>query len=173
MKHRVSHKQLGRNTNQLKALRRGLVSSVFEKGRIETTQEKAKSVVGVIDRVMVFAKTDSVHHRREVIKILGSDMQLDQIFKNVAPKTGSRNSGFTRITKTGSRFSDGTQMAVLELVDYQPTTLPQVTSNDQAKEVKHEDKPVEKQKLETTVKPQKVTKAKAQNAQKIKAIGHK
>lgn len=166
MKHRVRHNQLGRNTNQNKALKRGLVSAVFEKGRIETTLAKAKFIVGEVDRVMTFAKRGDLNARREVIKILGSDQLLNQIFSVVAPKTGTRTSGFTRIIKTGPRFSDATDMAILELVDYQVEVVKPV-AKEEPKEIKSKEKQVEK------VKPVKVTKAKPQTTLRPKKVGNK
>lgn len=166
MKHRVRHNQLGRNTNQNKALKRGLVSAIFEKGRIETTLAKAKFIVGEVDRVMTFAKKGDLNARREVIKILGSDHLLNQIFSVVAPKTGTRTSGFTRIIKTGPRFSDATDMAILELVDYQVEVVKPV-AKEESKETKSNEKLVEK------VKPVKVTKAKPQTTLRPKKVGNK
>lgn len=166
MKHRVRHNQLGRNTNQNKALKRGLVSAIFEKGRIETTLAKAKFIVGEVDRVMTFAKRGDLNARREVIKILGSDQLLNQIFSVVAPKTGTRTSGFTRIIKTGPRFSDATNMAILELVDYQVEVVKPV-AKEEPKETKSKEKQVEK------VKPVKVTKAKPQTTLRPKKVGNK
>ncbi len=170
MKHRVKHNQLGRNHNQNKALKRGLVSAVFEYGRIETTLAKAKFVVPHVDKVMGFAKGGGVHGRRQIEKILGSDLLVEHIVSEVAPKTGSRTSGFTRIIKTGPRFSDATDMAILELVDYQPAQS--LVKVEKEEDIKEEKKAVEKPKTEA-IKPQKVQKAKPQTTQKIKAVGNK
>ncbi len=170
MKHRVRHNQLGRNTDQNKALRRGLVSAVFEKGKIETTLAKAKAVVSEIDRVMTFAKTDSVHTRRQVTKIMGNDKMLNQVFKVVAPMTKDRTSGFTRIIKLGPRFSDATDMAVLQLVDYEVQTLAPVAKTEE--EVKVEKTTAEKPKLEK-IKPERVQRAKPQTSQRPKKVGSK
>lgn len=168
MKHRVRHNQLGRNTNQNKALKRGLVSAIFEKGRIETTLAKAKFIVGEVDRVMTFAKRGDLNARREVVKILGSDQLLNQIFSVVAPKTGSRTSGFTRIIKTGPRFSDATDMAILELVDYQvESTKPVIVKEESKTEVKPKEKSVGK------LKPTRVAKAKPQTTVRPKKVGNK
>lgn len=157
----------------MKALRRGLVISVFEKGKIETTLAKAKAVVPEIDRVMTFAKTDSVHARRQVTKILGSDKELNQIFKVVAPMTGTRNSGFTRIIKLGPRFSDATDMAILELVDYQTTGLALTKETAAPVEVVEEKvKPTAKPKVEK-IKAERVQRAKPQTTQRPKAVGNK
>lgn len=117
MRHKVFGNQLHRNTNKAKALYRSLVHEVFMHGRIETTLPKAKAVRATIDRVMTFAKKNSVSARREVVKILGGDDGLDRIFNEVAPKFSNRNSGYTRIIKLGQRFSDTAEKVYLELVE--------------------------------------------------------
>lgn len=173
MKHRIKHKNFNRNTNQLKALRRGLVSSLFENGRIETTLIKAKAVVPEVDKVMTLAKEGGVNSKRQVVKILGPNAPMEDIFVKVAPMTGDRKSGFTRIIKLGSRFSDGTEMAILELVDYQaPSLTPSNSEPVSKKEERSEPKKDVTPKTEKT-KPERVQKPKGQNAQKIKAIGNK
>lgn len=166
MKHRVRHNQLGRNANQIKALRRGLVSSVFEKGRIQTTLAKAKAVIPEIDKIMTIAKNGGVHARRQVSKSLGSAASIKQIFEVVLPKTGTRTSGFARIIKTGPRFSDATEMAILELVDQQVDVAKPIIK-EEPKEPKTKEKQVEK------VKPVKIVKTKPQTTLRPKKVGNK
>ena len=117
MRHRVYGNQFGRNTNQAKALYRGLVSELFLRGRIETTQKKAKAVRNIVDKVITFAKKNTVASRRQVVKILGNNYQLDKIFGEIAPKLTNRSSGYTRIIRLGQRFSDTAEKVFLELVE--------------------------------------------------------
>lgn len=119
MKHKVFGNHLGRPTNQAKALVRNLVMEVVDHGRIETTLPKAKIVVGEIDRVINFAKKKTVAARREVVKILGGENKIvEKLFSDFSSRFKDRNSGYTRIIRTGKRISDTAEMAILELVDF-------------------------------------------------------
>ena len=117
MRHHVFGNQLGRNTNQAKALYRILVRQLFDRGKIETTLAKAKAVAPMVDKVMTFAKKNTVAARREVTKILGDEKMLDKIFGEVAPKYTNRHSGYSRIIRLGQRYSDSAKLAILELVE--------------------------------------------------------
>lgn len=111
MKHRYFGNHLGRNTKQARALYRSLVVSILDRGRIETTLAKAKSVQGMIDKVINLAKKNTVAAKRLIAKELGTDISLD-------PKQfAARNSGYTRVLRLGQRFSDTTERVLLELVD--------------------------------------------------------
>ncbi|OGG18854.1 50S ribosomal protein L17 [Candidatus Gottesmanbacteria bacterium RIFCSPHIGHO2_01_FULL_47_48] len=124
MKHRIRHNQLGRNTNQAKALYQGLATSVLSLGRIETTLAKAKAVLPLVDNIVNLAKKNDVNSRRLVIKSLGSDQLIDRIFNQISPAFGSRPSGYTRIIRLGQRLSDGAERAILELVEQVPVAPP-------------------------------------------------
>lgn len=117
MRHGVKGNQFARPTNQAKALYRSLVSEVIDHGRVQTTLAKAKAVVGMVDKVINIAKTDTVNNRRGLIKMLGTDKMGEKLFSEVAPRFGDRTSGYSRIIRTGQRFSDTAEMAILELVN--------------------------------------------------------
>ena len=121
MKHRIKHNQLGRNTNQAKALYRGLATSLLSVGQVKTTLAKAKAVLPLVDNIINLAKKNDVNSRRLVIKSLGSDHLIDRIFNQISPAFGSRPSGYTRIIKLGQRLSDGAERAILELVEEVPS----------------------------------------------------
>jgi len=117
MRHSYFGNHLGRSTNGAKALYRGLTIELFDHGRIETTLAKAKAIIPMVDRVVSFAKKNSISARREVTKILGNEKMLDKIFTEIAPKYSDRHSGFSRIIRLQERFSDSAQLAILELVE--------------------------------------------------------
>ncbi len=117
MRHRYFGNQLHRPTNQAKALYRSLASEVLDHGRIQTTLPKAKSVVGLIDKLISFGKRGDLTARREVIKLLGGTHLTDKLFTQIAPTFKDRPSGYTRIIKLGKRFSDSAEMVYLELVN--------------------------------------------------------
>lgn len=51
------------------------------------------------------------------MSLLNGEDLVKHLFDNVGPRFKSRNGGYTRITKTGTRRGDGAPTAVLELVD--------------------------------------------------------
>lgn len=126
MRHRVAGNKFGRRTNVVKGLYRSIAFELFEHGRIETTVAKAKAVRGMVDKLVILGKTDSPNNRRMIAKIMGHEHLLDRIYKEVSPALASRNSGFTRIIRTGKRTSDTADMGILEFVEPIATKAPVV-----------------------------------------------
>lgn len=96
-------------TNWSKAVRRGLIIEILQRGRIETTLAKAGAVQGEIDKVVNLLKEKSVNSRRQLVKMLGQEVKIDKDFSG-------RNSGYSRIIRLGQRFSDAAEKVVLELI---------------------------------------------------------
>ncbi len=119
MRHRVSGRGLGRNTNQRKALLRGLVTSLFEHLKIETTVAKAKEAKRLAERIITLSRKGDLHSRRLALSHLPNKRVINKLFDNIAPKLGHRDSGYLRIIKTRFRPGDNSSMAVLEFVDYE------------------------------------------------------
>ncbi len=120
MRHKVFGNHLGRRTNVAKALYRGLVAQVLENGRIETTHAKAKAIRADIDRVINYGKKTNISARREVVKILGGDRLVEDLFSKISPSLSDRTSGYTRIIRLGQRLSDATDKVLIELVNFVP-----------------------------------------------------
>jgi large subunit ribosomal protein L17 len=96
---------------------RGLSRSLIEHGRIVTTETKAKRVRPFVEKLITKARKGGVHNRRLVLSEIGDKRVVHQLFERVAPRTGDRPGGYTRIMKLGPRRGDATPMAILELVD--------------------------------------------------------
>lgn len=116
MKHRIGFNALSRRSGQRKALKRGLVTSLFKYERIETTKAKAKEVQRMAEKMVTRAKHDSVHSRRIVARDITDKAILAKLFTEIAPLYVDRNGGYTRILKTGNRKGDAAEMAILEFV---------------------------------------------------------
>jgi large subunit ribosomal protein L17 len=119
MRHRISGRGFGRNTNQRKALLRSLVVSLFEHLKIETTLAKAKETKRLAERIITLGKKGDLHSRRRALSYLPNKKVINKLFDNIAPKIAHRNSGYLRIIKTRFRPGDNSTMAVLEFVDYE------------------------------------------------------
>ncbi len=117
MKHRIGFNALSRRSGQRKALKRGLVTSLFKYERIETTKAKAKEAQRMAEKMITRAKVDSVHNRRMIARDINDKAVLAKLFTDIAPKFVERNGGYTRVIKTGYRQGDAAEMAILELVE--------------------------------------------------------
>lgn len=117
MRHRFGYRKLNRNTAERKALLRGLATQLISSGRIETTVERAKELRGVVEPLITLARKDSLANRRIAAARLYGREVVAKLFKEVAPATGTRPGGYTRILKLGFRPGDHARRALIELVD--------------------------------------------------------
>lgn len=127
--HRIRGRQLSRDTEHRGALRRNMVQSLFEHGKIRTTLPRAKEVKAFAEKLITLARTDSVNNRRRVTALMHDRRLVDEeqeftgqkvvqkLFKDVAPKFADRNGGYTRIIKLSDfRIGDGGDLVLLQLV---------------------------------------------------------
>ncbi|MDI6890448.1 MAG: 50S ribosomal protein L17 [Thermodesulfovibrionales bacterium] len=119
MRHRVDGRLFGRTTNQRKALLRGLVASLFEHQRIETTVAKAKEVKRIGERIITLSIRGDLHAKRLALSYLPNRAAIAKLFSEIAPRLSGRSGGYLRIVKTRNRVKDSSPMAVLEFVDYE------------------------------------------------------
>lgn len=117
MKHRVAGRKLGRNTNQRKSLFRNLIRSLILRERIKTTVAKAKAIRGEVDHLVNLAQAGDLTARRRALAILADKPAVTKLFREIAPRSAKRNSGFTKIVRVGRRRGDNTLMAMMEWVD--------------------------------------------------------
>ena len=99
-----------------------LATSLFEHGRITTTEAKAKRLRPLAERLITKAKRGDLHNRREVLKVIRDKDVLHKLFAEIGPFFASRNGGYTRITKTLPRKGDNAPMAVIELISEKTVT---------------------------------------------------
>ncbi|OGW44287.1 MAG: 50S ribosomal protein L17 [Nitrospirae bacterium RBG_13_41_22] len=133
MRHRVDGRLFGRTANQRKALLRGLVNSLFEHERIETTVAKAKEVKRIAERVITLGIKGDLHSKRIAISYLSNRATMSKLFSEIAPRLSGRNGGYLRIIQTRNRVNDSAPLAVLEFVDYED-----VRKSKETKSVKKE-----------------------------------
>jgi len=119
MRHRVSGKLFGRTANQRKALLRGLMASLFEHQRIETTLAKAKEVKKLAERIITLGIKGDLHSKRVALSHVPNRSSIAKLFNDIAPRFSGRNGGYLRLVQTRNRVNDGAPMAVLEFTDYE------------------------------------------------------
>ena len=117
MRHRVSGRQLTRNSSSRAALFRSLAVALFDNEQIKTTLPKAKELRRVADRLITIAKVDTVANRRLVFARTRNRDIVTKLFNDIGKRSLNRNGGYTRILKCGLRPGDMTQMAYVCLVD--------------------------------------------------------
>ena len=98
---------------------RNQLASLVMTERIVTTLPKAKELRPIAEKVITKAKHGSVHDRRIVGRWLLDRDHIQKLFDVIAPRFATREGGYLRIVKLGSRQGDGAEMAVLEFVDFQ------------------------------------------------------
>jgi len=93
-----------------------LAQSLFEHGKITTTETKAKRLRPHAEKLITTAKKGTLHSRREVLKTIRNKDVLHKLFAEIAPSFATRDGGYTRIIKTAPRKGDNAPMAIIELV---------------------------------------------------------
>src|SRR3954462_4956864 len=94
-----------------------LATSLFEHGRITTTETKAKRLRPLAEKLVTFAKRGDLHARRQVMTTIRDKDVVHTLFAEIGPRYQNRPGGYTRITKAGHRKGDNAPMAVIELVE--------------------------------------------------------
>jgi large subunit ribosomal protein L17 len=93
-----------------------LATSLFEHGRIKTTEPKARALRPYAEKLITHAKKGTLHNRREVMKKIRDKDVVHTLFAEIGPFFSDRNGGYTRIIKVEARKGDNAPMAVIELV---------------------------------------------------------
>ncbi len=108
--------RLGGSSSHQKALLANLATSLFEHGRIKTTEPKARALRPYAEKLITHAKKGTLHNRREVMKKIRDKDVVHTLFAEIGPFFADRNGGYTRIIKVEARKGDNAPMAVIELV---------------------------------------------------------
>ncbi|MBV9319886.1 MAG: 50S ribosomal protein L17 [Mycobacterium sp.] len=109
-------RHLGGSSSHQKAMLANLATSLFEHGRIKTTEPKARALRPYAEKLITHAKKGTLHNRREVLKKIRDKDVVHVLFAEIGPFFADRNGGYTRIIKVEARKGDNAPMAVIELV---------------------------------------------------------
>jgi large subunit ribosomal protein L17 len=109
-----------------------LAAALFTHKSIKTTETKAKRLRPIAERLITFAKRGDLHARRRVMRVIGDNSVVHELFTEIAPLVAEREGGYTRITKLGFRKGDNASMVQIELV-LEPVT-PKVKKSKPAAE---------------------------------------
>ena len=114
--------RLGGSSAHQQAMLANLATSLFEYGRIRTTETKARALRPYAEKLITHAKKGTLHHRREVLKKIRDKEIVHTLFAEIGPFFADRAGGYTRIIKVEARKGDNAPMAVIELVQEKTVT---------------------------------------------------
>ena len=133
--HMIRGRQLSRDTEHRKAMRRNLVQSLFEHGKVRTTLPKALECRPFAEKLITLARGGTLNDRRRVIQLLNDRRLTDadqefikndkgrektvvqKLFDDIAPSFADRQGGYTRIIKLSDyRIGDGGSLVLLQLL---------------------------------------------------------
>lgn len=160
MRHQKKTVKLGRTAEHRKALLANQVCSLIEHQRIKTTLAKAKAVRPLAEKMVTLGKKGSLHARRTALAVLRQKGAVKKLFEDIAPRSATRNGGYTRIVKLGARKSDSAPVAFIEWVD-SPLVVEEPVAEEKGKKRKGakpaaeaESKPERKSKKSDAAKPE-------------------
>ncbi|HVC31779.1 MAG TPA: 50S ribosomal protein L17 [Steroidobacteraceae bacterium] len=116
MRHRVAGRKFDRNTGHRIAMFKNLVTDLLRYEQIQTTEQKAKEIRGMAERIITLGKDGTVHARRQALRFVTDKDVVDRVFTVYGPRYAARPGGYTRILKLGQRLGDGASIAIIELI---------------------------------------------------------
>jgi large subunit ribosomal protein L17 len=108
--------RMGGSPAHQKHMLANLAASLFEHGKITTTEARARRLRPYAEKLITFAKRGDMHARRQVLTVVPDKGIVHSLFTEIGPSFADRPGGYTRITKIGHRKGDAAPMAVIELV---------------------------------------------------------
>tara|TARA_Y100000590_G_scaffold348112_1_gene398971 strand:- start:1024 stop:1455 length:432 start_codon:yes stop_codon:yes gene_type:complete len=120
MRHFKRGRKLNRTSSHRSALLSNLASSFIIHKQITTTHPKALELKSYVERLITYAKKDSLHGRRLILKKIKGKLSkkiTNILMHDLAPNYIGRNGGYTRIIKIDNRKNDNAKMCLIEFVD--------------------------------------------------------
>lgn len=133
MRHNKAINHLARKSGHRKALLANMANSLILHKRITTTLAKAKALKTYLEPLITKSKDDSTHSRRIVFSYLKDKTAVAELFRTIAPKIADRPGGYLRVLHVGFRQGDGSEMALIEFVDFNEAAIASEASKKEAK----------------------------------------
>jgi large subunit ribosomal protein L17 len=117
MRHLKEGKKFGRLKGARASFVRNLANDLIRAGSIETTEVRAKAIRPVVERLVTFARKQTLASRRVIIGRVHNMKIADKLYHDLGPRYAGRAGGYLRITLLAkSRKRDGTRIARIEFV---------------------------------------------------------
>lgn len=114
--HGYKGRKFGRETDQRRALTRGLMCSLVKYQTITTTLARAKEIRRMMEKLVTMAKKGGLANRRLIIARLG-DLEAATLLVDVIAPQIKRDSGYLRIERVNNRRGDNSEMGTISFVD--------------------------------------------------------
>ena len=115
-RHGYKGRKFGRETDQRRALKRGLMCSLIEYQSITTTLARCKEIRRETEKLITLARKGGLANRRLVIARLNSVEAASLLCDVIAPQI-KRDSGYLRIERAGYRRGDNAEIGTISFVD--------------------------------------------------------
>jgi large subunit ribosomal protein L17 len=115
MRHGNHNRKFGRKTGPRRAFLKSLARSLVLKGRINTTEARAKEIRPMVEKLVTRGKVNSLASQRALVSALGDEVAAKKLLET-AKQYKERNGGYLRIVKMGPRKGDAANMAIIEFV---------------------------------------------------------
>ena len=133
MRHGVAGRKLGLTTTHRFAMFRNMANALIKHEQITTTLPKAKELRPVAEKLITLGKRGGLHARRQAYAELRDNAMVSKLFTTLADRYKARPGGYCRVLKAGVRYGDAADMAVIELVDRDPSAKGQDSGPVQAR----------------------------------------
>lgn len=181
MRHKIQGRKLNRTTPHRKAMFANMAAALIKHEQIKTTLPKAKELRRFVDKLITLGKKGKLSDRRLAMGKLRDQDMTKKLFDVLGERYKSRNGGYTRVLKAGFRYGDAAPMAIIELVDRDPSAKGQDSGptsfegfdgfpvEEQAEEKKPAKKTEKKETKKAEKKSPEDSKKKADTSKKAKA----
>ena len=121
MRHGVAGRKLGVTSSHRQAMFRNMAVALLKHEQITTTLPKAKELRPVAEKLITLGKRGGLHARRQAISQLQDERIVAKLFSTLADRYRARPGGYCRVLRAGIRYGDAASMAIIELVDRDPS----------------------------------------------------
>ncbi len=121
MNHGIKQRKLNRTSAHRSAMLSNMANALVKHEQIVTTLPKAKELRPFVEKLITLGKKGGLANRRNAFAVLRDDAMVAKIFSTLADRYTSRPGGYARILKAGFRYGDAAPMAIIELVDRDPS----------------------------------------------------
>ncbi len=121
MRHGVAGRKLNVTSTHRFAMFRNMANALIKHEQITTTLPKAKELRPVAEKLITLGKRGGLHARRQAYAQLRDDVMVSKLFSTLAERYKGRAGGYCRVLKAGIRYGDAADMAVIELIDRDPS----------------------------------------------------
>lgn len=117
MRHRKEGKKFHRLKGRRVSFLRNLANDLIRRGKIETTDVRAKAIRPMMERLVTIAKRGTLTSQRLLFSRLHNESVVQKLTREIGPRYRDRAGGYLRITKLSkSRKRDGSRLAGVEFV---------------------------------------------------------